>query len=129
MPWFWTCSHDKARGARERAEALCYSHVASFGTVLLATKQVTRLTLVISHEGRVVVTGMPFIMIMNEISLLQACAIIFIILNMRKSTLEGVDNSPKRNQPCMNQKLRSSDSKRCSFLLTLSGLFIYIHRS
>lgn len=43
----------------------------------------------ISHEGRVVVTGMPFIMIMNEISLLQACAIIFIILNMRKSTLEG----------------------------------------
>ena len=52
-------------------------------------KQVTRLTLVISHEGRVVVTGMPFIMIMNEISLLQACAIIFIILNMIKSTLEG----------------------------------------
>ena len=36
MPWFWTCSHDKARGARERAEALCYSHVTSFATVLLA---------------------------------------------------------------------------------------------
>ena len=51
-------------------------------------KQVTRLTLVIQHEGRDIVTGMPFIMILNEISLLQACAIIFIILNMRKSTLE-----------------------------------------
>ena len=51
-------------------------------------KQVTRLTLVIQHKGRDIVTGMPFIMILNEISLLQACAIIFIILNMRKSTLE-----------------------------------------
>lgn len=36
MPWLWTCSHDKARGARETAEALCQSQVTSFATVLLA---------------------------------------------------------------------------------------------
>lgn len=62
------------------------------------SKQVTWLTTELQCGGKDVATGKPLVMVINETDLRQVCALIFIILCMRKSGPDSV-NLSKGYQP------------------------------